>query len=227
MLVATMESGAMVAPTIDGVVHLFPFEQEMAAADFAVLVGLVAGMAEHDREIADHAGRMIPLAAEVALRLGLAPTEVLHTCLAALLHDIGKRNIPNAILHKPGSLDADEWALMRLHTVMGYQMLSEQGSIFTQVAPYVLAHHERWDGMGYPLCLMQEEIPLIARILAVVDSYDAMTSVRPYKPARTPAQTCIELQRCAGTQFDPHVVEVALPVLRELCEIRGFPFCLL
>lgn len=209
----------------ESVTQLFPFTEQMTRTDRITLAMLIAEMAAHDHEVYAHAQRILPLAEAVARRLNLSSTEILHTCTAALLHDIGKRGVPDAVLHKAGPLNDDEWVVMRTHTEIGYTLLAEQQGIFTQIAYAVLTHHERWDGLGYPLGLMGEEIPLIARIIAVIDSYDAMTSIRLYKGARTHEETCMELQRCVGTQYDPCVIEAALPVLHKLCTPATLALC--
>jgi len=130
-----------------------------------------------------------------------------------LLHDIGKIGIPDAILHKPGPLSEEEWTVMRLHPEIGQHILSQAGGVFIALARIVVAHHERWDGHGYPSGLAQESIPLAARILTVIDSYDAMTSRRVYRGPMSPLAAREELQRCAGSQYDPEVVTAFLHVL--------------
>jgi two-component system cell cycle response regulator len=145
------------------------------------------------------------LAGDVAHRLGLRGEALDEAIRAAELHDIGKIAIPDAILSKPGALGDEEWAYMRRHTLIGARILSAAPAL-KPVAALVRASHEAWDGSGYPDNLAGDEIPLGARIVAVCDAYDAMTSERPYRPARTEAQALAELRRCAGTQFDPDVV---------------------
>jgi ribonuclease P protein subunit RPR2 len=123
-----------------------------------------------------------------------------------LLHDIGKLSVPDAILRKPGRLDDMEWALMRRHAEEGVRIL--EGTPFLDRALDVVRHHhERWDGTGYPAGLAGEEIPLWARIFSVVDTLDAITSTRPYRPCQTLGAALAEIRLCAGTQFDPAVVE--------------------
>lgn len=139
--------------------------------------------------------------------------EIVLLRLAAQLHDIGKIGIPEAILHKPGPLNDDEWNVMRRHPQIGQQILTQARGQFGLVSHIVVAHHERWDGQGYPYKLAQQEIPLGARILSVIDAYDAMTSSRPYREALPLAEAYAELQRGAGSQFDPQVVAVFLHVL--------------
>ncbi len=135
--------------------------------------------------------------------------------LAALLHDLGKIGIPDAVLHKPGPLTAEEWAIMRGHPEIGQQILAQVGGVFALLSRIVVAHHERWDGKGYPHGLAKEAIPIGARILSVVDSYDAMLSDRPYRKPLSAAQARAELRRCSGSQFDPIVVAAFLQVLDE------------
>ncbi len=169
-----------------------------------------------DRETGDHAQRVMQLAVAIARQLTQSEEEIHLLRLAALLHDIGKIGIPDVIRLKPGPLTHEEWDIMHRHPDIGRQVLEQAGGIFHPLASIVGTHHERWDGRGYPNGVAKDEIPLGARILAVVDSYDAMTSPRVYKrdPLST-AQAQAELQRCAESQFDPCVVETFLQVLEE------------
>ncbi|MGI9118719.1 MAG: HD-GYP domain-containing protein [Acidimicrobiales bacterium] len=132
-----------------------------------------------------------------------------------LLHDAGKVGIPDGILSKPGPLTAAEWRIMRAHPVIGYQML-ENIPFMTTAAEIVRCHHEMFDGSGYPEGLRGEGIPLAARAFSIVDAFDAMTSDRPYRQAMRPDQAGDELARMAGTQFDPAVVNVFLPLIERL-----------
>jgi HD-GYP domain-containing protein (c-di-GMP phosphodiesterase class II) len=163
-----------------------------------------------DRETSAHAQRLVGLAESVGISLHLAKSDLMLLRLAALLHDIGKVAIPESILLKQGPLDTEERALMRLHPELGRVILQHAGGLFEQIAPLVVAHHESWDGGGYPTGLVGNEIPLLARILAVVDSYDAMTSYRVYGKPLPISQACQELLRCAGYQYDPLVVDAFL-----------------
>jgi diguanylate cyclase (GGDEF)-like protein len=174
---------------------------------------LAAVASVHDGQTSAHAHRMVRLAEETARRLGRSEEEIHLVRLAALFHDIGKIGIPDAILHKPGPLNEDEWTVMRRHPVLGQHILEQVGGVFELLSHIVVAHHERWDGQGYPHGLAQNAIPLGARILTVVDSYDAMTSQRPYRPPLSDEEARTELQRCAGSQYDPQVVEMFLQVL--------------
>lgn len=167
----------------------------------------------YQRTMAGHAQRTAWLAIALAHGLRRSEQETRFIGLAALLHDIGKLAIPAAILNKPGPLTEQEWAILRRHPEIGYQMLIGAGGIYTHIAPLVLAHHERWDGLGYPSGLVGEAIPLGARILAVADAYDAMTEQRPYRQPRTTAEASAEVRRCAGSRYDPFVVQALLQVL--------------
>jgi diguanylate cyclase (GGDEF)-like protein len=159
--------------------------------------------------------RVAAVAAGVAERLGLEAGEVAEVVRAAELHDVGKVGIPESILNKPGPLDADEWAFMHRHTIIGQRILDAAPAL-ARVGQLVRSSHEHWDGTGYPDALTGEEIPLGARILLVCDAYDSMTTDRAYREALSHEQAVAELVRCRGTQFDPVVVDAALPVLAEL-----------
>ena len=174
---------------------------------------LTAAASARDRGTDDHAHRMVALAEATAREMRMSDEEIHLVRLGALLHDIGKIGIPDAILHKPGPLTAEEWDIMRLHPEIGQRILSQAGGVFIALANIVVAHHERWDGRGYPRALVGESIPLAARILTVIDSYDAMTSRRVYRNAMSPLAARAELQRCSGSQYDPAVVAAFLRVL--------------
>jgi diguanylate cyclase (GGDEF)-like protein len=176
---------------------------------------LVAAAAAHDHGTDAHAHRMERYAEATGRALGCLEEDLYLLRLSALLHDIGKIGVPDAILHKPGPLDEREWALMKQHPEIGWQILDQIGGVFRYLATIIVAHHERWDGTGYPYNLAGEEIPIAARILSVVDAYDAMTSRRAYREPMSHEQACQELQRCSGAQFDPHVVIAFLRVLAE------------
>ncbi len=174
---------------------------------------LTAAASARDRGTNEHSHRMVVLAEATARALLQSEEEIHLVRLGALLHDIGKIGIPDAILHKPGPLSEDEWAVMRLHPQIGQKILSQAGGVFISLARIVVAHHERWDGCGYPLGLERDDIPLASRILTVINSYDAMTSHRVYRKAMSPLAAREELERCAGSQYDPAVVAAFLHVL--------------
>lgn len=185
----------------------------MQAVPARTVLALVAVAAAHDQGTDEHAHRMMRSAGATARELACTDDEVNMLQLAALFHDIGKIGVPNAILHKQGPLSDEEWGIIRLHPQIGAQILVQIGGIFRIMAPIVVAHHERWDGKGYPFNLAGEQIPLASRILTVVDSYDAMTSRRPYHEPVSKEQAKQELLRCSGSQFDPRIVEAFLCVL--------------
>jgi diguanylate cyclase (GGDEF)-like protein len=160
-----------------------------------------AGTAQHSRTVGAYARR-------TAAALGLSPDRVERIHAAGVLHDLGKLGIADAILHKPGKLDEAEWKEIQRHPEIGARILEHAG--LEDIAGWVRAHHERVDGRGYPKGLAGERIPLEARILAVADAYEAMVADRPYRAGVAPADACAELIRCAGTQFDPAVVEAFL-----------------
>lgn len=163
----------------------------------------------HHLETSEHCQRVARLTLRLARKIGLESVELAHLYMGALLHDIGKIHIPRAILNKKGSLTEAEWRIMRLHPLYAYEILHQ--------TPYLRAaldipffHHERWDGSGYPFGLQGEQIPLAARLFAVVDVWDALRSHRPYRPAWPVERVCGYLLSAAGTLFDAQVVDVFL-----------------
>ena len=174
------------------------------AARFRAAASLARAVDARDVYTGSHSQRVAELAARTARRLGLADEEVELTRLAASLHDLGKLAIPEEILRKPGPLTEPERIVLERHPQIGFRMLESLG--VDPVADWVLHHHERWDGSGYPDGLPGERIPLGARIIFVADAYDAMISERVYRRRVSPTEAIAELDRCAGTQFDPHVV---------------------
>ena len=170
---------------------------------------LAVALALRDRGTGGHAERVIAFVRDLALELGYATggPELIELQRGALMHDIGKIGIADAILRKPGPLTAEEWVEMRLHPEYGYRMLKDISSM-AGVAEMVHASHERWDGAGYPRGLAGEAIPLGARILLVADAWDAMVSDRPYRQAMSFDDARREIRVNSGTQFDPRVVEV-------------------
>jgi diguanylate cyclase (GGDEF)-like protein/putative nucleotidyltransferase with HDIG domain len=167
---------------------------------------LLRALAERHPDLDGHSCDVALLAETTARSLGLEAEDVEAVRQAAQLHDIGKVAIPEAILHKPGPLDDDEWTFMRRHSEIGERIIGEAPAL-SRVAAMVRASHERFDGGGYPDNLSGRDIPLGARIVAVCDAFDAMITERPYSPAMTPEEAERELRDCAGSQFDPVVVE--------------------
>jgi HD-GYP domain-containing protein (c-di-GMP phosphodiesterase class II) len=191
---------------IDGALEL-----SSAYRGTAMLLGDV--IEADDEYTGSHSRDVVELTARVAEALGLGARELQRAEFAAMLHDVGKVKIPAAIINKQGPLDDDEWALMRTHTVLGEEMLDTVGGVLGDVGDVVRSCHERWDGSGYPDGLAGEEIPLAARIVCACDAWSAMTTDRPYRPARLRSEALAELERSAGTHFDPQVVDTLLSVL--------------
>ena len=177
------------------------------------ILALAAALESRDGTTGEHIRRTQRLAEEVAVGLGLPPERVRDTRYAAVLHDVGKIGIPDAILNKPGKLDEAEWGFMRRHPEIGADILGRVEG-FEKIADVALTHHERFDGRGYPAGLSGEDIPIEARVVSVVDTYDAMTNDRPYRRALSDEEAVAELVANAGSQFDPGVVEAMRAVLQ-------------
>lgn len=171
-------------------------------------------LTESDYETEEHVERTKKMAIKLGQALHLSDAELSKLALLAVLHDIGKIAIPHTILLKPGKLTNEEWEIMKSHTDKGYRIANASKEL-KPIAEYILHHHERWDGKGYPGGLDGENIPLLSRIITVVDSHDVMVHDRPYHKAMSNEDAVEELLRCSGTQFDPHIVTVFLQVLEE------------
>jgi HD-GYP domain-containing protein (c-di-GMP phosphodiesterase class II) len=169
-------------------------------------------LAERNQALGEHLDAVADLATAIAAHLHFSQEDCDLTVQTALLHDIGKVAIPDAILDKPSPLDAAESAFMQQHTIIGERIIVAAPSL-TAVAKLVRATHEHHDGSGYPDGLAGDDIPLIARIVAVCDAYDAMTTEHPYPPRRSRVDAVAELRRCAGTQFHPDAVETLVSTL--------------
>ena len=161
-----------------------------------------------------HSQRVSELCVSIATRMGFPKDAINQVRTAGLMHDIGKIGIAEKILNKTCSLDEDEWQEIQKHPEIGYRILSSVNE-FSEISAYILQHHERWDGKGYPKGLKGEEIFLEARIIAVADSYDAMTSQRSYRKGLQKEQAISEILQCSGTQFDPSVATVIVSILAE------------
>jgi putative nucleotidyltransferase with HDIG domain len=166
--------------------------------------GLIDMLQLHERDGRGHATRVARLTMALADELDVEETAILDLYHGALLHDIGKLDIPSSILRKPSLLDANEWKVMRTHPQVGYDLLRKLPR-FSNAAEIVVAHHESFDGGGYPRGLKGDEIPIGARILAVADAYDSMTMPHTQRPAMPPQMAIQEIERCSGKQFDPDV----------------------
>lgn len=194
---------------------------EVERAYMGTLEALIKALEIRDHETEGHSRRVVQYTLALAQQLGVSEDQLVPIMRGALLHDIGKIGVPDAILRKPGPLSAEEWTIMKQHTRFGYQML--KGIDFLKEAtPIILSHHERFDGTGYPTGLSEVDIPLGARIFAVADAYDAITSDRPYRRGRTHEAALEEIRSCAGTQFDPTVVAALLSLPDdEMIRMRG------
>ena len=175
---------------------------------------LKKSLEEKTMETNDHTERVAEYASIIGKKMKLRISDLDELVLAAKLHDIGKIAINEDILLKPGKLTKDEFEVIKSHTEKGYRIINASSEL-GNVAKCVLMHHERWDGNGYPLGLKGEEIPLMARIINVVDSYDVMTSDRVYKKAVTKEEAVKEMKNCSGTQFDPEIVEYFINYIDE------------
>jgi putative nucleotidyltransferase with HDIG domain len=175
------------------------------------LLALVAALDAREHETSDHSQRVVEYTLTIAQRLGLNGQDLEEIGRGALLHDIGKIGVPDAVLLKPGKLTPDEWVEMRKHPDIGYQMIQPIPFLSTP-AEIVLSHQERFDGGGYPRKLRGNDIHIGARIFSVADTLDAMTSDRPYRMGTSFKNAMAEIQRCSGTQFDPEVVKAFLDI---------------
>lgn len=168
-----------------------------------------------DFNTGQHSDRSQELVMQLASNMGLSERSIDNLRLLGRFHDIGKIGVSDSILLKPGGLTAEEFQLMTKHCEIGYHVASSLPDV-AHIADFILKHHERWDGNGYPLKLKGEQIPIECRIMAVVDSYDAMVSDRPYRKAMKQDQAISELQRCSGTQFDPQITREFIKLLHEV-----------
>jgi HD-GYP domain-containing protein (c-di-GMP phosphodiesterase class II) len=187
---------------------------ELVSAYEATLEGWARTLEMRDRETEGHSQRVLGMTLHLAEKMGVSEDELVHIRRGSLLHDIGKIAIPDSILQKPGPLTDEEWETMRRHPSIAYEMLSSIHFLEPALEiPY--CHHEKWDGSGYPQGLKGEEIPLSARIFAIVDVWDALSSDRPYRKAWPQEKVIGYIKEQSGTHFDPHVVEVFIAMLEE------------
>jgi len=187
--------------------------EELESTYLSTLIALAAAIDARDSYLVGHSRSIESLALRVGQEMGLDAARLTAIQRAALLHDIGKIGLPDSILGKPGPLDPNEWGLMRRHPEIGFRILSSLRFLGDALLG-IRHHHERYDGSGYPAGLRGEEIPLIARILAVCDAFDAMISDRVYRPAMEVSQACEEILKGRGTQFDPEVADLFVRLVR-------------
>jgi HD-GYP domain-containing protein (c-di-GMP phosphodiesterase class II) len=188
--------------------------EELAQAYEATIEGWSQALELRDKETKGHSERVTHLACDMAIEVGYMAEELVHFRRGVLLHDVGKMGIPDSILLKPGPLDPEEWVIMRQHPIYAWQLL--EGIHYLQQAldiPYY--HHEKWDGSGYPLGLEGEEIPLSARIFAIIDVWDALNSDRPYRPAWPKEEVLEYIRQQSGKHFDPQLVELFLRMMKD------------
>ena len=201
-----------IATSFGAAVHRARLVADLEGAFTTALAALTSTVEAKDDYTACHGEDVAVLAERIALRMSLTSAEARDVRYAAMLHDIGKVAVPSEILLKPGPLTDEEWVTMRTHAAIGGELVGRIDA-FAHLAPAVRASHERWAGGGYPDGLAGEQIPLAARIIAVCDTYDAIVTDRPYRPARSPHEACAELRRVAGSQLDAGVVEAVVAEL--------------
>ena len=213
-LAADAPIGVLLVMPLIGLLWLFARERSWRIDQAIELSGAYRGTAlllgnvlEYDHDYTGaHSRDVVELALAVGRRMRLSPLQLRNLEFGALLHDVGKIAVPKAIINKPGPLDDAEWEVIHRHTIEGQRMLDSVGGVLTRVGVIVRASHEDYDGTGYPDGLAGNAIPIEARICAACDAFSAMTTDRPYRPAMSEPEALAELQRFAGSQFDPHVV---------------------
>lgn len=178
----------------------------------SIVTSLKASLEEKTMETNEHGQRIQKYTSALGKKIGLTDAQLDELLLAAMFHDIGKIGVPDSILLKPGALEDDEWEVMKKHCDIGFNILNASANM-SSVAKYVLHHHERWDGSGYPSGLKGDAIPLLSRMIAIADAYDVMTTDRVYSRSMSPQEAIDELIRCKGTQFDPEMVDAFIACL--------------
>jgi PAS domain S-box-containing protein len=188
---------------------------DKGSARSELLTSLEKALQECDSDTEAHVHRTQRMGAALGKRIGLTDKQQSSLSLLCLLHDIGKIGVPLDILNKPGKLTDEEWNYIKTHVHKGYQIAKSSKGL-NEIADMILHHHERWDGKGYPDGLKEEETPLLSRIISVVDAFDAMVSNRSYRAAKSVDEAIAELERCSGSQFDPHLVKEFIPICRSM-----------
>jgi response regulator RpfG family c-di-GMP phosphodiesterase len=211
----TLSGQAAIAIDNDQLVEgLVKTNMQLELAYDQTLQGWVRLLDLRDMETGDHTQRLIWMTEKLAQRLGVSGEAMEHIHRGALLHDIGKIGVPDGILHKPGSLTEEEWAQMRKHPQIAFEMLSRVDYL-RPVLDIPYGHHEKWDGTGYPRGLKGEEIPLAARIFAVVDVFDALSYDRHYRQAWERERVLEHIKFLSGSHFDPRVVDAFFELIHE------------
>lgn len=188
--------------------------RELESAYVAAVAVLASAVEARDPYTGGHAERVATYAVTIAQRLGWSDGDVQDARMGGLLHDIGKLGVNDAILRKPGRLEAAEYAQIQRHPELGAQILG-RAPFLSRAVVYAHRHHERWDGGGYPSQLAGSAIPIGGRLMAIADAFDAMTSNRPYRRAMDLEQACGEIRRNSGTQFDPDMAQAFLEAVRD------------
>lgn len=204
----------LIADQAAGAVYRARLSYRLEESQLQTVLALAKVMESRDAYIGGHCQRVTEVSVKLAAKLNCSPAELQSIRWAALLHDIGKVGIQDNILNKKGSLDDLEWEIVRSHPEKGAEIV-RMASNLDYVAGLILAHHERFDGTGYPYGLQREMIPFGARILAVADAFSAMTDERPYRPTKSLKDAVIEIKKCSGTQFDPRVAEAFVSLYSE------------
>ena len=184
----------------------------MQSARDAIVQTMMKALDERDFIAGGHARRLQDLVTDMATGISLAESRIADLRLLAKFHDIGKVGVPDSLLYKPDALTCEEYIEVQRHCEIGHR-IAMLATDLIPITDWILKHHEWWNGNGYPLGLKGEDIPLECRILAIADAYDAMTSDRPYREAMTKGKALEEIKLCAGTQFDPHLVEVFVQIM--------------
>ena len=193
---------------------------ESTSSHSDIVSSIKATMFERSYETQQHADRLSKLSRDIGVHLNFTQAQLDDLELLATLHDIGKVGVDDRILNKPGKLEEKEWLEMKKHSEIGYRIAMASPEL-VPIAEYILYHHERWDGMGYPSGLNKENIPLPSRILAAVDAYDAMTQDRVYRKAMSKEAAVEELRKNAGTQFDPVIIDIFIHKVLRIKEKTG------
>jgi len=198
-----------VAACISSLLETIKLYDEQAETFVGTLRAFSSSLDAKDPYTRGHSERVALLARDLALASGMGVEDAERVHMAGTMHDIGKIGVPDHVLGKPGRLTDDEFEMIKRHPSIGYEILKPIPTV-EDILPGVLYHHERWDGRGYPSGLSGDEIPMMARVLAVADTFDAMSSNRAYRPAKSRDEVLAEIERCAGSQFDPELVPAFL-----------------